>query len=676
MMIFLKLFKLFSKKARLLKKTGLFNFHLNENFMSLLDQSKLVTIKAGRTIIQPDEAGDTLFMIYSGRVKVFLKDHAGNEILLANLAEGDYFGEQSYLLNATHKRNAFVAATTAVKLIAIPYDYLNKAIEQDKTAWSNLSKANRIKLLDQLREASSLPHGVLHDALLEMATDIVVGEKKKVLFSKGDASTDVYFIINGEVKIILSETRILHLTQGQMFGELGVLRQARRAATAIFETETTLLKVPGILFYNLYQTLPELRQFVASVQRTYLVPMRGEVSIERGEVEGRAAIKSSFSIQGRNIVAWQAVNDLWFSMQVESTQVSQVERYQLNEDNFIELSLNRERLVAIKSMGEWDELGSFCEYLLDDKSISQEQLELFRQQGQLILSNTDTADTIVCNCMHLCSAEVQKIITAGSHTLETLAQTCGAGNVCGACRPKLNVLLGHSSWFIGTVRYLEALSSTAALFRVWVDTESFVDATAGQFIDIRFLVRGDWVERSYTVVNVNADRKYYDVAIKKQSHGYLSSWLFEHASEVMVKVSRPEGFFTLDNHTQRPLVFFAGGIGITPAMAYIRKFEISGWQRDMFLSYSMHSADEMHFIPQLKQLASTNKHFILKPRLTDSEGRLNRQDVANIANQYINADYYLCGPESYNSFISTTLQQLGIPVAHIKVEHFNLQAIH
>ena len=53
-----------------------------------------------RTDIQVCRAGDTgdaMFLIEQGRVRISIKDEDGNEITLAELARGDFFGEMSLI---------------------------------------------------------------------------------------------------------------------------------------------------------------------------------------------------------------------------------------------------------------------------------------------------------------------------------------------------------------------------------------------------------------------------------------------------------------------------------------------------------------------------------------------------------------------------------------------------
>jgi bacterioferritin-associated ferredoxin len=48
---------------------------------------------------------------------------------------------------------------------------------------------------------------------------------------------------------------------------------------------------------------------------------------------------------------------------------------------------------------------------------------------------------LVCHCKGLSEREVRSAIEAGACTRRALARQCGAGSVCGGCRPVIEELL-------------------------------------------------------------------------------------------------------------------------------------------------------------------------------------------------------------------------------------------
>jgi len=67
-----------------------------------------------------------------------------------------------------------------------------------------------------------------------------LAEAGEVIVREGDAAHSMYFIAAGEVEVALEEKKV-QLGTGQFFGEVAVLRRARRSATATALTRTNLL---------------------------------------------------------------------------------------------------------------------------------------------------------------------------------------------------------------------------------------------------------------------------------------------------------------------------------------------------------------------------------------------------------------------------------------------------
>ena len=68
-------------------------------------------------VITEGELGDSLFAIMAGRVKVFIGDEEGREVILKMLGPGDVFGEMSLLTG--EPRSASVEALTDCRLLSI-----------------------------------------------------------------------------------------------------------------------------------------------------------------------------------------------------------------------------------------------------------------------------------------------------------------------------------------------------------------------------------------------------------------------------------------------------------------------------------------------------------------------------------------------------------------------------
>ena len=101
--------------------------------------------------------------------------------------------------------------------------------------------------------------------------DRPVLEKKKagsLIFSKGDTDTDVYYLAQGSVEL-LRENNIAYLDRGSFFGELNVLLNEPRNATARAATDIQLIKISERRFTELLNSSPEAVRKTLSLISSY-----------------------------------------------------------------------------------------------------------------------------------------------------------------------------------------------------------------------------------------------------------------------------------------------------------------------------------------------------------------------------------------------------------------------
>ena len=78
------------------------------NIQTMFMRLKAVPVKAGQTVINQGDPGDFYYIVSRGVFKVSRKSANGTSVVLAELKDGDAFGEEALLSNA--KRNATVVA--------------------------------------------------------------------------------------------------------------------------------------------------------------------------------------------------------------------------------------------------------------------------------------------------------------------------------------------------------------------------------------------------------------------------------------------------------------------------------------------------------------------------------------------------------------------------------------
>lgn len=194
----------------------------------------------------------------------------------------------------------------------------------------------------------------------------------------------------------------------------------------------------------------------------------------------------------------------------------------------------------------------------------------------------------------------------------------------------------------------------------------------GQYVNILVDINGKEERRSYSICSGKDEP--LSVAIKAVSGGTVSKWAnAELSAGATILVSKPEGNFTLKD-SDRQVVAFAAGSGITPILAIAKALENNGGKLELF--YGNKSEKSILFHSTLADLKQTTTHYFLsqEEKAGFESGRLTKEAVsaqikANLA--LLKADaFFLCGPEELIVHTRDLLKTFGVSADKIHYELF------
>jgi len=111
-------------------------------------------------------------------------------------------------------------------------------------------------------------------------------EPAAIIARRGEPAHSMYFVATGEVEIELKEQRV-RFGPGHFFGEVAVLRRARRSATVVATTRTRLLVLDAHDLHALMEREPRIAERIREVVRNRIgrdiVTPRGDMVIEEIE---------------------------------------------------------------------------------------------------------------------------------------------------------------------------------------------------------------------------------------------------------------------------------------------------------------------------------------------------------------------------------------------------------
>lgn len=236
-------------------------------------------------------------------------------------------------------------------------------------------------------------------------------------------------------------------------------------------------------------------------------------------------------------------------------------------------------------------------------------------------------------------------------------------------------------WLDWRVVRIEQESRDIRSFYLQPEHDTAVTFVPGQHIPVQVQPDGKApLIRTYSLSSAPSDG-YLRISVKAQ--GPASRHL--HATVQVgerLQVRLPMGNFTLDQHSERPLVLIGAGVGITPLIAMLREQLASGQARRIELFHGGRTLADLPFQQELAALREQaagrlRLHRALsQPEAHAVHGRdyefAGRLGIAQIKATLALDDYdfYLCGPGSFTQDIYEGLRGVHVPDARIHAEAF------
>lgn len=246
-------------------------------------------------------------------------------------------------------------------------------------------------------------------------------------------------------------------------------------------------------------------------------------------------------------------------------------------------------------------------------------------------------------------------------------------------------------------RIQETKDTLTLYFDVPSDLKEKFQYTAGQHLNLRFILNGEEYRRAYSLSTSPSEAK-WGVTIKLVDDGTVSSLILNQCREGdIIEVMPPEGRFTLkaDPERRRAYYFFAAGSGITPLMSQIRLLLEEEPLCTIHLYYGNRAQDSIIFKSWLDNAVSQYSgqltvDYILsrspesgllgglfgKRKLSwlGEKGRIDAKKVAEFVERYpsygLPAVYHICGPGEMIIGVRDALLVSGVVKEDIHTEFF------
>jgi PAS domain S-box-containing protein len=193
---------------------------------------------------------------------------------------------------------------------------------------------------------------------------------------------------------------------------------------------------------------------------------------------------------------------------------------------------------------------------------------------------------------------------------------------------------------------------------------------AGQYVRITIpdlsinVLKGN--TRDFTISSSPNQKRSITITFR-DSKSIFKKKLLALPSGEKVLVQGPLGMFTLPKDVKRPLVFIAGGIGVTTFMSMLRFLTENKIRQPVSLIYVNSTIERAAYIKELQLLSKKNQEFTLIHKLGNLDLNFIKQSIKYTPKTL----WYLCGPPQMVLELTKNLPtRLRISASNIRTEEY------
>ncbi len=199
--------------------------------------------------------------------------------------------------------------------------------------------------------------------------------------------------------------------------------------------------------------------------------------------------------------------------------------------------------------------------------------------------------------------------------------------------------------------------------------ENVFNFKAGQYINLTLfeLVSPDLKgnNRNFSIVSHSSAKKIVRIAFRKSESGFKKS-ILEASIGSMVNIEGPFGTFVLPESSERPIVFVAGGIGITPFMSMIGFATEMNLEHKITLLYANNEEKSTAYLAELVDYASRNPRFTIERHYGPADSEFLEKYITENKNSL----WFVAGSPTMTASVRSALISAKIDETFIHTEDF------
>ncbi len=246
-------------------RVPLFDDLPRDAFVELVNRLSYRRYGKGEHILKEGEPGRSFFVIVEGKVRIWKKLPGGEELQLATLGDGAFFGEMALLSGAP--RTANVSAENDTELLEVSDAVLRHLAKSHPQVVKSLKNFYRQRLLNNVMAISPLFKDFDPAERRQLVEKFKLRQAApgEMLIKEGAQSDGLYVVLHGAVHVAAQRIDLAKLKEGDVFGEMSLLTRQPATATVTSPGNSILLRLPREQFQELVVTHPQILALVSDL---------------------------------------------------------------------------------------------------------------------------------------------------------------------------------------------------------------------------------------------------------------------------------------------------------------------------------------------------------------------------------------------------------------------------
>ena len=305
-----------------IRNIPIFSAFPDPDLNELQQAAEPLSVKAGELLYDQGDAGDKLYIVFSGRIRLVQKKDEDKEINLGVRARGDHFGEAA-LITGNPRGSAARAVEDSVVVAVDGREFHNFLLGKPKLR-EYFDKSIKYSSIVQFLKNFSTLGAVPPKHLLDMARKFKAEfyNKGEAVIRQGAEPENFYLIENGKIKVVLWENKrpktVDFLKEGDFFGEKSLFEKDQSYADFICLTDCQLLTLSFKDFHAILDGSPKIKKVIQdriksveerpSMRFTEVIKQElaalKPITVEKDVEPEEAAVSEEKSRRARGLVSW------------------------------------------------------------------------------------------------------------------------------------------------------------------------------------------------------------------------------------------------------------------------------------------------------------------------------------------------------------------------------------